>query len=79
MLKFKVRNSFEIKGLQMISMPFYAVSSTHTIYIAIQNSEKQRRLLILVTAEFPEHRILDTESEELEKSLGTTKSLVYIV
>ena len=78
MLKFKVRNSFEIKGLQMISMPFYAVSSTHTIYIAIQNSA-QRRLLILVTAVFPEHRILDTESEELEKSLGTTKSLVYIV
>ena len=78
MLKFKVRNSFEIKGLQMISMPFYAVSSTHTIYIAIQNSA-QRRLLILVIAVFPEHRILDTESEELEKSLGTTKSLVYIV
>ena len=80
MLEFKVRSSFKIKRLQLISMPFYAVSLTHTIYIAIQNSEKQHCFLILVMAEFSKHRILNTVLEELEKSVGTTKSLgIYCV
>ena len=80
MLGIKVRSSFKIKRLQLISMPFYAVSLTHTIYIAIQNSEKQQHsFLILVIAEFSKHRILNTVLEELEKSVGTPQSLVYIV